>query len=96
MKEVEYFFFKYWNKNFVRLFGIIGMDLVEKEQVYKQFDLFSFKEDVKDEFIQQMMEKLNEKYGFKLIRKGVRVIKEESKMKGISFNKDFFQDEKKS
>ncbi|WP_121642850.1 DNA polymerase IV [Bacillus vallismortis] len=95
MKEAEHLFFKHWNKNPVRLLGITGTDLVEKEQAYKQLDLFSFSEDAKEEPIQQMMEKLNEKYGSKLIRKGARIKKEESKTKGTSFNKDFFQDEKK-
>ncbi|NTU25200.1 DNA polymerase IV [Bacillus tequilensis] len=96
MNEAENLFFKHWNKNPVRLLGITGTDLVEKEQAYKQLDLFSFNEDAKDETIQQMMEKLNEKYGSKLIRKGAKIKKEESKTKGTSFNKDFFQDEKKS
>lgn len=96
MKEAEHLFFKHWNKNPVRLLGITGTDLVEKEQAYKQLDLFSFNEDAKDEPIQQMMEKLNKKYGTKLIRKGATLKKEESKTKGTSFNKDFFQDEKKS
>ncbi|MCO4850248.1 DNA polymerase IV [Bacillus vallismortis] len=95
MKEAEHLFFKHWSKSPVRLLGITGTDLVEKEQAYKQLDLFSFSEDAKDEPIQQMMEKLNEKYGSKLIRKGARIKKEESKTKGTSFNKDFFQDEKK-
>ncbi|MEC1580118.1 DNA polymerase IV [Bacillus subtilis] len=96
LKEAEHLFFKHWNKNPVRLLGITGTDLVEKEQAYKQLDLFSFNEDAKDEPIQQMMEKLNKKYGTKLIRKGATLKKEESKTKGTSFNKDFFQDEKKS
>lgn len=96
LKEAEHLFFKHWNKNPVRLLGITGTDLVEKEQAYKQLDLFSFNEDAKDEPIQQMMEKLNKKYGTKLIRKGATLKKEESKTKGTSFNKDFFHDEKKS
>ncbi|MCC2116308.1 DNA polymerase IV [Bacillus halotolerans] len=94
--EAEHLFFKHWNKNPIRLLGITGTDLVEKEQAYKQLDLFSYTEDAKDEPIQQMMEKLNEKYGSKLIRKGAKVKKDESKTSGTSFNKDFFQDEKKS
>ncbi|MBY8913563.1 DNA polymerase IV [Bacillus sp. YC2] len=89
-------FEKHWSQNPVRLLGITGTELVEKEQAYKQLDLFSFKEDAKDEPIYQMMNQLNEKYGSNLIRKGVTLKKEESKTKGTSFNRDFFQDEKKS
>lgn len=42
-----------------------------------------------------MMNELNEKYGQNLIRKGAVIKKEESKTRGTSFNRDFFQDEKK-
>ncbi|MCY8523561.1 DNA polymerase IV, partial [Bacillus atrophaeus] len=96
MQEAENLFFKHWSREPVRLLGITGTDLVEKEQAYKQLDLFSFTEDAKDEPIQQMMEKLNQKFGSNMIKKGAKVKKKESKTKGTSFNKDFFQDEKKS
>ncbi|MCY9161503.1 DNA polymerase IV [Bacillus atrophaeus] len=96
MQEAENLFFKHWSREPVRLLGITGTDLVEKEQAYKQLDLFSFTEDAKDEPIQQMMEKLNQKFGSTMIKKGAKVKKKESKTKGTSFNKDFFQDEKKS
>lgn len=96
MQEAENLFFKHWSREPVRLLGITGTDLVEKEQAYKQLDLFSFTEDAKDEPIQQMMEKLNQKFGSNMINKGAKVKKKESKTKGTSFNKDFFQDEKKS
>ncbi|MCY8518181.1 DNA polymerase IV [Bacillus atrophaeus] len=96
MQQAENLFFKHWSREPVRLLGITGTDLVEKEQAYKQLDLFSFTEDAKDEPIQQMMEKLNQKFGSNMIKKGAKVKKKESKTKGTSFNKDFFQDEKKS
>ncbi|MED4855399.1 DNA polymerase IV [Bacillus atrophaeus] len=96
MQEAENLFFKHWSREPVRLLGITGTDLVEKEQAYKQLDLFSFTEDAKDEPIQQMMEKLNQKFGSNMSKKGAKVKKKESKTKGTSFNKDFFQDEKKS
>ncbi len=88
-------FDKHWNQKPVRLLGITGTELVEKQQAYKQLDLFSFKEDAKDEPIVQMMNELNEKYGRHMIRKGAVMKKEESKTRGTSFNRDFFQDEKK-
>lgn len=35
------------------------------------------------------MAELNEKYGTDLIKKGIRIVKKESKTSGTSFNKDF-------
>ena len=55
MEAAMELFDKHWNQNPVRLLGITGTELVEKQQAYKQLDLFSFKEDAKDEPIFQMM-----------------------------------------
>lgn len=79
MEAAMELFDKHWNQNPVRLLGITGTELVEKQQAYKQLDLFSFKEDAKDEPIFQMMNELNEKYGQNLIRKGAVIKKKKAK-----------------
>lgn len=77
------------------LLGVTGTGLVKRDEAFKQLDLFSFQEDAKDEPIQKLMNELNEKYGTDLIKKGVRVVKKESNSSGTSFNKDFFQEQRK-
>ncbi|MEH6974345.1 DNA polymerase IV [Bacillus glycinifermentans] len=88
-------FHQHWQGNAVRLLGVTGTGLVRRDEAFKQLDLFSFQEDAKDEPIQKLMNKLNEKYGTDLIKKGVRVVKKESNTSGTSFNKDFFQEQRK-
>ena len=93
-KEAKALFRQHWHGSPVRLLGVTGTDLVNRKEAVKQLDLFSFHEDAKDEPIQKVMAELNEKYGTDLIKKGVRIVKKESKTSGTSFNKDFFQDER--
>ncbi|TWM54058.1 DNA polymerase IV [Bacillus licheniformis] len=93
-KESKALFRQHWHGSPVRLLGVTGTDLVNRKEAVKQLDLFSFHEDAKDEPIQKVMAELNEKYGTDLIKKGVRIVKKESKTSGTSFNKDFFQDER--
>ena len=93
-KESKALFRQHWHGSPVRLLGVTGTDLVNRKEAVKQLDLFSFHEDAKDEPIQKVMAELNEKYGTDLIKKGIRIVKKESKTSGTSFNKDFFQDER--
>ncbi|MGQ8937290.1 DNA polymerase IV [Bacillus licheniformis] len=93
-KESKALFRQHWHGSPVRLLGVTGTDLVNRKEAVKQLDLFSFHEDAKDEPIQKVMAELNEKYGTDLIKKGVMIVKKESKTSGTSFNKDFFQDER--
>ncbi|MFC8152257.1 DNA polymerase IV [Bacillus paralicheniformis] len=93
-KEAKALFRQHWHGSPVRLLGVTGTDLVNRKEAVKQLDLFSFHEDAKDEPIQKVMAELNEKYGTDLIKRGIRIVKKESKTSGTSFNKDFFQDER--
>ncbi|MPQ24726.1 DNA polymerase IV [Bacillus paralicheniformis] len=93
-EEAKVLFRQHWHGSPVRLLGVTGTDLVNRKEAVKQLDLFSFQEDAKDEPIQKVMAELNEKYGTDLIKKGIRIVKKESKTSGTSFNKDFFQDER--
>jgi DNA polymerase-4 len=85
---------KHWNEEPVRLLGITTQDLVEKKAAYKQLDLFSYQEDAKKEPLYQTIEKLQTKFGQDVIKKGLPSKKEESNIKGTSFNRDFLQDDR--
>ncbi|MDA7027034.1 DNA polymerase IV [Bacillus sp. CLL-7-23] len=88
-------FQKHWQEKEVRLLGVTGTELVKQKDAVKQLDLFSFQEDAKEEPIVKLMNQINEKYGTNLLKKGVKIIKKESKTSGTSFNKDFFQVDRK-
>jgi DNA polymerase IV len=85
-------FFTHWKEEPIRLLGITGQDLVEKGDAVKQLDLFSFESDAKDEPILTVIEKINEKYGDQLIRRGIKGKREEDPSPGTSFNKDFLRE----
>ncbi|MFV2050003.1 DNA polymerase IV [Metabacillus sp. YM-086] len=87
--EAKDLFFNHWNEEPIRLLGITGQDLVEREDAVKQLDLFSFENDAKDEPILSVIDQINQKYGSQLIKRGVKGKQEEPGTPGISFNKDF-------
>lgn len=86
-------FLKHWNGDPVRLLGITGTDLQEKDQAVKQLDLFSFEQEAKKEPLIQTIEKLRSKYGKGIIENaGVKAEALQSQPKigtDTSFNKDF-------
>lgn len=61
---------EHWNDTPVRLLGITAQDLVEKEEAYKQLDLFTYQKEAKIEPLLETMEKLKEKFGSQIIQKG--------------------------
>lgn len=87
-------FLKHWTHEAVRLLGITGMDLVEEHEAFKQLDLFSYKEEAKDEPLLETIEQLKEKYGAQIIKKASSEIKNQLDHIGTetSFNKDFLRD----
>ncbi|PGT83710.1 DNA polymerase IV [Bacillus sp. AFS040349] len=89
--EAKDLFFTHWNEEPIRLLGITGQDLVEREDAVKQLDLFSFENDAKDEPILSVIDQINQKYGSQLIKRGVKGKQEEPGTPGISFNKDFLR-----
>ncbi|MFC0269858.1 DNA polymerase IV [Metabacillus herbersteinensis] len=85
-------FYSHWNEEPIRLLGITGQDLVEKEEAVKQLDLFSFETEAKHEPILKLIDKLNEKYGSKVIKRGMKGGSKDDNTAGTSFNKDFLQE----
>lgn len=62
---------KHWNGDPVRLLGITAQNLQEKEDAYKQLDLFSYQEDAKKEGLYQVIDQIRTKYGEKeIIKRG--------------------------
>lgn len=97
-KEEEIFmaakqlFYSNWTEEPIRLLGITGQDLIDKEEAVKQLDLFSFEKDIKDEPLLSVIEKINQKYGNQLIKRGVKGKQEGDPSPGTSFNKDFLRE----
>lgn len=92
--EAKEVFLKNWTGDAVRLLGITGMDLVEEDEAFKQLDLFSYKEEAKDELLLETIEQLKEKYGSNIIKKASNEMGNKLDHIGTdtSFNKDFLRD----
>lgn len=90
-------FLQHWTGEAVRLLGITGTDLVEKNQAVKQLDLFSYEKDAKKEPLINAVSKLKEKFGSHIIEQASRMTNEKNAQVGTetSFNKDFLQVDKK-
>lgn len=90
---------KYWDGDPVRLLGVTAMDLVEKGQAYKQLDLFSYTKDLKQEKLNNVVDKLRDKYGESSLLSGTQIKKgdgsdrsdllRDKKKRGTSLEKDF-------
>lgn len=89
LQEAEDLFFSHWNEEPIRLLGVTGQELVEKDDAVKQLDLFSFEQDAKDEPILSIIDQINQKYGEQLLKKGMKGVKKDLPTPGTSFNKDF-------
>jgi DNA polymerase-4 len=61
---------EHWNGIPVRLLGITAQDLVEKEEAYKQLDLFTYQKEAEIEPLLETLENLREKFGNQIIQKG--------------------------
>lgn len=85
-------FYSHWEEEPIRLLGITGQDLIEKNDAIKQLDLFSFEKDAKDEPLLSVIDKINSKYGNQLIKRGVKGEKKQDISSGTSFNKDFLRE----
>ncbi|MCA1030646.1 DNA polymerase IV [Bacillus timonensis] len=88
----------HWNEEPVRLLGVTAVDLVEKDEAFKQLDLFSYEVDAKDEPLIDTLDRLKKKYGADIIKKASKGRKQTSYGDndiGTSFEKDFLSDIKK-
>ncbi|WP_394232879.1 DNA polymerase IV [Niallia oryzisoli] len=93
-------FLKNWNGDSVRLLGVTGADLVEKEQAVKQLDIFSYEKDARNEPLLETLNMLRNKFGQGIIDRAVEKAPTKDRQENIasetSFSKDFldfFSDE---
>ncbi|AZB44892.1 DNA polymerase IV [Bacillus sp. FJAT-42376] len=94
-EKAKQIFYKHWTGEPIRLIGITGTDLLEKEEAVKQLDLFSYQEDAKNEPLWNVLDQINGKFGKNTIKRGITGSTDEENTSGTSFNKDFLQDAKK-
>lgn len=95
--EAKSIFLKNWNGEPIRLLGVTGTDLIDKEQAFLQLDLFTYQDELKKEPLIETIEQLKEKYGSTIIEQASKRHVEKLDHVGTetSFNKDFFQVRKK-
>ncbi|WP_338451704.1 DNA polymerase IV [Niallia oryzisoli] len=98
--ESKQLFLKNWNGDSIRLLGVTGADLIEKEQAVKQLDFFSYEREAKKEPLLETVERLRLKYGKGIIDRAVEKAPIKDSKENItsetSFSKDFldfFSDE---
>lgn len=70
MKEAFNLFRQIWNKEAVRLLGVSTYDLIEKKYAYKQLDLFTYKEEIRREELNETLQQLRNKFGDDIVKKG--------------------------
>ncbi|WP_312889195.1 DNA polymerase IV [Desertibacillus haloalkaliphilus] len=89
---------KYWNQKPVRLLGVTAQELIEKHQVVKQLDLFSYKEDIKKDKLAETVDEIRNKFGDSSLVKGTQLQGDRSELirdkqqRGTSLEKDFLRD----
>lgn len=91
-QKAIYLFQKHWDSAPIRLLGVSANDVVERKEAFKQLDIFSYEEDVKEEPLQHTLKKLKEKFGDGVIQKGFRT-QEGNELEGTSFTKDYLFEE---
>jgi DNA polymerase-4 len=64
-------FLKHWNGNPVRLLGVTGQDLVEKQDAVEQLDLFSYEKAAKKEPLYRAIDEIRQKFGEKAVQNGI-------------------------
>ncbi|RCW64841.1 DNA polymerase IV [Saliterribacillus persicus] len=80
-----------WDGTAIRLLGVTVQDIITKEQMVTQLDLFSYQEHQEDEKLYEVMTHLKDKYGDNIIRKASFNEKRKFDLK-TSFQKDFLDD----
>lgn len=64
---------EHWNGQPIRLLGVTAQDLVEKDEAYKQLDLFSYENEAekgeKKEALEETLQQIRHKYGKEAVRR---------------------------
>jgi DNA polymerase IV len=86
-------FYSNWNQKAVRLLGVTANQLVDKNELTKQLDIFTFEEEVKNEKLYDVIDSLTEKYGKNIFVKNIS--NDDDSFLSTSFQKDYLDDYKK-
>lgn len=95
---IDYLFKRHWTGEPIRLLGITVQDLLEKEHVVEQLDLFTYEDEIKRFKVEETVAKLTEKYGenaFKQLSADSSSEDTKDPLFRTSFQKDFLDDFKK-
>ncbi len=87
----------HWNEEPIRLLGVTAQDLVEKNEAFKQLDIFSYEKEAKKEPLLKVIDQLKGKYGKEIVSNGIKLPKNQTPRNndhGTSFEKDFLTDNK--
>ncbi|MFT4415673.1 DNA polymerase IV [Fredinandcohnia humi] len=81
----------HWKGEPIRLLGVTAQELIEKNEAFKQLDLFSYEREAKKEPLLKVLDHLKGKYGKDIVSNGVKISKQTlgSNEHGTSFEKDF-------
>ncbi|MDF2608386.1 MAG: DNA-directed polymerase [Bacillales bacterium] len=81
LHEAVDLFMKNWSGDPVRLLGVTAQEVINKSDAFKQLNIFNYEQDIKDEPIVDVIEKINAKFGTNIISKGIRSeVKDEKQM----------------
>lgn len=84
---------EHWNQDPIRLLGVTTQDLIEKQDAALQLNLFTYKNEAKNEKLYSTIDELTEKYGSNPFKKLKNP--KSSQAPSTSFQKDFLDDFKK-
>lgn len=84
-----------WNNLPIRLLGVTMNNVMDETQQTEQLSLFTYEEQMKDEPIRQLVEKLTRKFGEGSIQRGISLPRAKGYHSYTSFSKDFLQDHQK-
>ena len=86
---------EHWTGEPVRLLGVTVQDLLEKQYVVEQLDLFTYEDEVKKYQMNTTIDRLKEKYGENTFTQLNHKKSENKKLLRTSFQKDFLDDYRK-
>ncbi|MBN8208182.1 DNA polymerase IV [Bacillus sp. NTK071] len=101
LKAAQHLFEKNWSGQPIRLLGVTGQSLVDRNEATVQLDLFSFEADTKRADLQNTIGLIRTKYGESSLLKGNQLGKDGShklrdeKRRGTSLDRDFLWNYKK-
>lgn len=90
-------FTEHWNETPIRLLGVTVSNLIEKDQLLEQLNIFNYEEKIKRAELEKLKTSLKTKYGDDLFPQYAKdkEVQDKSALLRTSFQKDFLDDFKK-